>query len=175
MQGGVELEAALGARTVLANAEDEDRRHLVLWDGGQRFRLNVTGSTAGSDFIVRADSTISLRLAALDAFCAGARRRNSSAIGNALRPSAYVRHRLALLLAILDRMEDPDAPAATVRQIAHDLVFPGLAHDRAVEWKSSSRRRQTQRLMAKARHMTTSGYLDLLRGVLRSRPRRSDV
>ena len=171
-----ELASAFHMRSPLVEAEAGADRHLVLAGKHARHRLVVTPPAARDGYIVRADRSMSVRLAALSAFHEHPRSRQAIAARAALTPSPYLRHRLVLLLAILDRLDPPSGEPATVRQIARDLTFPGQDYDRAIEWKSSSDRRQTQRLVAEARRMTTTGYRDLLTGSMRlaSRTERCD-
>nr|WP_247711916.1 DUF2285 domain-containing protein [Qipengyuania qiaonensis] len=74
-------------------------------------------------------------------------------------PTPNQRFRLARLLAILDRLG-----AVSQRQIAEEIVFPAMKPMRAAVWKGSSERRQVQRLVAEARRLRRSGYLELLQG-----------
>jgi repressor of nif and glnA expression len=72
---------------------------------------------------------------------------------------------MALLLAILDVLAEHGGQCVNTRHIAAELVFPGAQiPDRAIEWKSSSLRRQTQRLIAAAKSMRDGGYRHLLHG-----------
>ncbi len=69
---------------------------------------------------------------------------------------------LHLLLAILDALSR--APEGVMlKDIAGTIVYRGLSAQRAIDWKSSSQRRQTQRLVVEARRMASHGYLGLLR------------
>lgn len=81
-----------------------------------------------------------------------------------LRPTRFQHRRLALLLAILDRLDRPGGPRATVLEVAGELVFRNLRPEGALIWKTSSQRRQTQRLIAEARRMANGGYRALLIG-----------
>lgn len=126
-----------------------------------RHRLVVMYSAERDGYFLPADS-IPIRLAALGAFH-DFRGRQTVGSPAALKPTAYQSRRLALLLAVLDRLEQ----SAPVRQIAHELVLPGLGYERAIEWKTSSHRRQAQRLIAEARRMMATGYRDLLRSSMR--------
>jgi hypothetical protein len=147
---------------MLAQAKTERGRHIVLASMRARHRLVITHSAERDGYFVPKDHSIPIRLAALGAFH-DLRSRQTVGSPAALKPTAYQRRRLALLLAILDRLEQ----SATVRQIAHELVLPGLGYERAIEWKTSSHRRQAQRLIAEARRMMAIGYRDLLRGSMR--------
>ena len=162
----MEFETALHARTILAEAETEAGRHIVLAGRRARHRLVMMHSAERDGYFVPGDRSIPIRLAARGAFH-DRRGRQASGSPAALKPTAYQRRRLALLLAILDRLEQPSRGPATVRQITRDLLLPGLGYERAIEWKTSSHRRQAQRLIAEARRMMATGYRDLLRGSMR--------
>lgn len=153
----------------MTEGETEAGRHLVLAGRHARHRLLVMRSAATSPggYVVAADSSMPVRLAALSAFHEDPRSPQAGAARAALKPSAYQRHRLALLLAILDRLEQSPRDPPTIRQIAGELVFPSRTFERAIDWKSSSHRRQAQRLVAEARRMMTTGYRDLLRSCTR--------
>lgn len=106
------------------------------------------------------DDQIGLRLACLAAFSG-----RKPSLRARLRPTSYQAVRLALMLAILDRLEDVDGHPVRIRAIASELVFPGSPlPSRAIEWKSSTYRRQTQRLIAAAKAMRAGGYRQLLLG-----------
>ncbi|MBO6767380.1 MAG: DUF2285 domain-containing protein [Erythrobacter sp.] len=83
-----------------------------------------------------------------------------------LRPTPFQRHRLGRMLTILDAVARLGGENVTNRQIASAAIYPGVEFGSALEWKSSSHRRQTQRLLAEARHMAESGYRKLLMGRL---------
>ncbi len=55
--------------------------------------------------------------------------------------------------------------AVTVAGYLPDNTLAG--YERAIEWKTSSHRRQAQRLVAEARRMMATGYRDLLKGSMR--------
>lgn len=78
-----------------------------------------------------------------------------------LYPTAAQRRRLALMLAALDFA---DGSTPSLRRIAEAVLYPRHDLGRAIEWKSSSQRRQAQRLVNGARHLVETGYLDLLKG-----------
>ena len=85
----------------------------------------------------------------------------------ALLPTPFQRHRLCLLLAILDAVLDSAqgrGQPVTTRQIAASLVYPRASLPTGAAWKSSSERRQTQRLVDEALAMMRGGYRTLLRG-----------
>lgn len=167
---GSPFEAAFHQRAVVMEMMTEAGRHLVLAGQHARHRIVITDHSDHAGYIVRADRAMPLALAALSAFHEDRCSPRAAAARAILTPSANQRRRLALLLSILDRLEQPASGAATTRQIASELVFPGWTFERAIDWKSSSHRRQTQRLVAEARRMMATGYRDLLRGCMRPQP-----
>lgn len=84
--------------------------------------------------------------------------------GQIHRPSAYQKHRLQLLLAILDLILAPAGRRPTTYAIARRLVYPNIEFGSSVEWKSSTHRRQTQRLIDEAHKLMLGGYRNILRG-----------
>lgn len=75
-------------------------------------------------------------------------------------PTHYQRRRLVLLLAL----SDAAAAGRSQRDMAFALVFPNHAPRSGADWKTSSERRGTQRLLLEARRMTAHGYRTLLIG-----------
>lgn len=78
------------------------------------------------------------------------------------KPTAYQQYRLKLLLAVLDMVNLPDGAAATTYMVARTLVYPRMKDCSSAEWKSSSERRQTQRLIDEALTLMRGGYRALL-------------
>ena len=156
--------AARAACDLIAKRTSNAGDHLVLAGGGARHRLLVMASArlGGDTYLIPQDQSVPIRLAALDAFhCCVA----GSAVPTKrypLRPTTYQSQRLRLLLTILDTLGRAHE-GVTLREIAETLVYRGLSAQRAIDWKSSSQRRQTQRLIAEARRMASHGYLGLLR------------
>jgi Uncharacterized conserved protein (DUF2285) len=140
----------------------EGERYLVMRNavGAHRIELAIDATASGPTVELPLDAALCVRLACLQAYASGI-----SALPVRLRPTAYQTGRLALMLAILERLDDCDNPAINTRDIAAELVFPGaeLPH-RAIEWKSSSLRRQTLRLVAAAKSMRDHGFRHLLHG-----------
>lgn len=135
--------------------------HLVIDHGDLRHRLHILEPDLGAPLVILlAPSRDPLRAA-----CADAARRLIAGIStapgaSAMRPSALQRRRLALLLGVLDRA----CAGATTRAIGTGLVYPWLAQIGAQAWKSSSERRQVQRLIEQARALMQGGYRTLLSG-----------
>lgn len=75
------------------------------------------------------------------------------------------------MLAILDHLVGATDKEVTIRSLAETFVFPGTGSGRSIEWKTSSSRRQTQRLVREAIAMTNGGYRKLLNGSIRGADR----
>ncbi|MBU2605201.1 MAG: DUF2285 domain-containing protein [Alphaproteobacteria bacterium] len=158
--------SVLVRRSILNEVSNRNGRHLVLSDKHGRYRLLIRekGSLPNSGYLVAGDGYLEMRLAAI-ARLHGPPRRNSSAMDRqCLRPSKYQRHRLVLLLKILDRLSANEMRLPTLRTIATEVIYPQSQFGRALEWKTSSARRQTQRLVSEARYLMQAGYRDLLKG-----------
>jgi|TARA_B100000378_G_scaffold107119_1_gene85598 hypothetical protein len=138
--------------------------HLVLAGPHARHRvvLKPACAAAQGQIILPADSGLQRRTAALSAFFGAADSAQTLASRAALYPSAFQRHRLVRFLFVLDRLDQTRTSAVTVRELAGELLDPGVRHIRAIEWKSSSCRRQAQRLIGQARLMRDGGFRDLL-------------
>jgi hypothetical protein len=77
-----------------------------------------------------------------------------------LAVTRFQRLRLTLLLNIFDRL----AAGHSKREIARELIYPGLDPGPSAAWKASSERRRTLRLCDEAKAMVAAGYRHLLRG-----------
>ena len=164
LSGSGAVKAARAACDLIAKRTSNAGDHLVLTDGGARHRLLVMASArlGGDNYLIPPDQSFPIRLAALDAFHCCVDGSAAPSVRNQLQPTAYQSHRLHLLLAILDALSR--APEGVMlKDIAGTIVYRGLSAQRAIDWKSSSQRRQTQRLVAEARRMASHGYLGLLR------------
>ncbi len=144
---------------MLAWAQRGEDRHLVAAHDAARLRFCLRSATVrGHDHIVITRDAHSLaRHAAAEHF-----ERVTQGLGVTKRliasPTAARRGRLVQLLAICDAL----ASGATTREIAYGLVY---RHDRPLggaAWKGSDQRRHSLRLIAAARRLSTSGYLELL-------------
>ena len=155
-----------GSRRIVAAVAD--RHGISLVADGERARHRVrlvacTGRSAEPRFALRTDQWVNVSFAALAALL-----RQAIPVHPFL-PTPFRRERLLRMLAILDVIDlSPETPA-TVRQVAQEVTFRGLSPLRAAEWKASSQRRHTQRLIAEAEAMRDRGYLKLLLGQV-SRP-----
>ena len=164
LSGSGGVKAARAACDLIAKRASNAGDHLVLADTGARHRLLVMASArlGGDNYLIPRDQSFPIRLAALDAFHCCVDGSAAPSVRNQLQPTAYQSHRFHLLLAILDALSR--APEGVMlKDIAGTIVYRGLSAQRAIDWKSSSQRRQTQRLVAEARKMASHGYLDLLR------------
>lgn len=114
-------------------------------------------------YVIVRDEAIDIRFAAirrLDRRLAGAPPARSSLPG--FQPTPFQRHRFNLLLDILDALDSPTDQTPTTHEIGTRLVYPGKQIGRGNEWKSSSERRRTQRLIDEAIALMEGGYLGLL-------------
>lgn len=155
---------------VLQDRITNEGRHLVLSGGRRRHRVLVTptGST-GSGYLVPRDHWVRTRFAAIQAFDKSFPKSSHPKPNDLLLPSLYQKRRLTLLLDIFDTMHRPDSGVATTREVAQTVVYQNADLGRAIEWKSSSHRRQTQRLINEARIMVEGGYRWLLKGRVQPR------
>lgn len=117
-------------------------------------------------YYIRRDAWFRTRLAAVEAFDLSNRSTELRKPHALLFPTVHQRHRLILWLGILDRVTQRDKVFPTLRDIAKDVVYRDADLGRAIEWKSSSHRRHTQRLVNEARFFMLGGYRLLLKGSL---------
>lgn len=153
---------------ILADQSLSDGRHLVLsdTDGFHHVWVRDTLPRQPLAYVIVRDAAIEARRQAawrLDRRLAGAP--PSRRIGG-FRPTRFQRRRLNLLLDILDMIHVTAAPP-TSYEIAQQLIYRDLTIGRGADWKSSSERRRTLRLIGQARRLTNGGYRDLLRGIVR--------
>lgn len=115
-------------------------------------------------YVIVRDSWTDLRFAAVRRLD---RRLTGAAPGKlppGFRPTPFQRRRLSLLLDILDAASDRTVPGATTYDIARALIYPRMNIGRGIDWKSSSERRRTQRLIEEAFALRDGGYRTLLHG-----------
>lgn len=140
-------------------------RHLVLGDGRRCHRILILEPcSAGSGYLVPQDQWIRTRLGAIEAFNRSFRQCRPAKSYDALIPTVYQKRRLSLLLNIFDVMHRSDNHFKTTRELAQSIIYRNADLGRAIEWKSSSHRRQTQRLINEARYLVKGGYRWLLKG-----------
>lgn len=163
--GATWTDSVLADYSVQAERFSDAGRHLVLADdlGIHRLLVQKPGALAQTGFFVPDDKWLTIRLKALSRFRAS-NGPLARAMAKELRPSAYQRFRLERMLAILDRMDGSSPGGRTMRDIAAQILFPNAEPVRAIEWKTSSERRQTQRLVAEARRYMFGDYRTLLNG-----------
>lgn len=159
---GIALEAILRGRMVMSDYCDGADRHLVLTDNNGFHRLMITepDNPGGHHAAILPDDCWSMRMAAALQFFG----KGPSLPIDCLRPTAIQRHRLIQMLQVLDCLDAPERLKPSLRQIAETILYPRQDLGRAAEWKCSSQRRQTQRLVTGARRFMQGGYCELLKG-----------
>tara|TARA_Y100000817_G_scaffold44607_1_gene31014 strand:+ start:244 stop:780 length:537 start_codon:yes stop_codon:yes gene_type:complete len=158
------IRGTLAECKVIAQHENDAGQHMVISDTRNRHRVLLAREPSpGIDgYVVPDDADLGVRVAALSEFHRSKEGAATKAHHRLLKPSAYKRYRLSILLAILDMLEDASPKQVTLRELAKALIYPGLKAGRAIDWKTSSQRRQTQRLVAEAHRMAAEGYRELL-------------
>lgn len=147
----------------MADQRLADGRHLVLFGGDEWHRLWLRIDDPGAPLasLILRDGLIDLRRVAavrLDSWLGGAIGPASSGF----LPTDYQARRLSIMLAIIDLQQGPEGDRVTSHDVACRIVYPGLSVRRGAEWKSSSERRRTQRLIEEARALMLGGYRALL-------------
>lgn len=144
----------------LADHSDLNEHHLVVAKDAARLRLclRATPPRCPDCLVILRDRCAVVRLAAAARFERVTRGLRPGP-DRAASPSAYRRSRLVQLLSIYDALE----AGADQRDIAFGLVFPRHRPLIGANWKGSSERRHTLRLIADARRLVTGGYRKLLR------------
>lgn len=152
---------------------DRAGRHLVISGRSGRHRLLVKNpaSRRGHVFVVIPDARHDARIAALAALHGWRNARFTQESPGARRPTDYQCHKLNLMLMILDHLGGAADRSITIRELAETVLFPGGGFGRSIEWKTSSSRRQTQRLAREAIDMANGGYRKLLNGQMRGTDR----
>ncbi len=154
-----------GLPGILVDRELETGRYLILADKGGPHRLWLRPGPADRSLayvIVRDDDT-DLRQAVVRRF-----ERRMAGMPDlrpppGLWPTPFQRQRLSMLLDILDAAGTRGEDRLTTHEIARRHVYAGLQVGKGSEWKSSSQRRRTQRLVEEARALMEGGYRRLLR------------
>lgn len=150
---------------IILDRTGPEGRHLVLQTNGLRHRLLLQSENLkqGPSFILPADGQFTVRSAALAAFQLHADKPVSLPRARAMQPTTFQHHRLRLILAVLDARGGADLVPASLQQVAAAISGGNVLRERAIDWKTSSRRRQVQRLIAEGRQLVESGYRDLLK------------
>lgn len=166
VQGDADVMAgvASGAQIIVNECHTDAGHHLVLEEGRIRHRLFVTGPGCHrcSGFLLPDNAALPARMAALSLFHRSCRLPRSAAPIRHLHPTGYQRHRLELMLQVLDLISQDPWKRPSLRELARHVLHDDAACERAIEWKSSSARRRIQRIVADARYLMTEGYLELL-------------
>ena len=147
-----------------------DGRYMILSDRGRPHRvcLRIGLSIMDRGFDILADRCAPQRMAAaMRLHCLQTGLPNLPGVCRFL-PTAFERRRLMMLLRILDMLQLSKTDRPTSRQIASQEIYRNTDLGTAAEWKSSSRRRHTLRLVQEARRMAESGYRSLLKANFRS-------
>lgn len=121
---------------------------------------------AAPTYLLPAEGPLAVRTAALTVFHFPADNPASRAQARVLQPTPFQHYRLRLMLEVLDARNRGDTSPASLRQVAATVFRGSLQGDRAIDWKTSSRRRQIQRLLAEGLHLVERGYRHLLNGRL---------
>lgn len=135
---------------------------MVLTDnyGVHRVMIVAPDYPGGHHAAIVPDGCWSIRMAAAVQFIG----KEPSPPVDCLHPTYTQRRRLIQMLQVLDCFEATERPRPSLRQIAETILYPRHDLGRAIEWKCSSQRRQTQRLVNHARNLMNGGYLELLKG-----------
>lgn len=152
--------SALG--TIAADQKLSNGRHLVVADGGVMHRIWLVDPTPNRALavLIPADDRYRLRTAVAARLMRRLDGGAASDLPHGLRPTSFQRHRLALLINLLDAKLAGAAP----RDIAMQLVYPRMTDLRATAWKDSPERRRTRLLIKEALALMRGGYRDLLAG-----------
>lgn len=139
-----------------------DGRHILLADPDGLHQLWLVGQDTfqGVGFVLPNGRDFAVRLHAIARFRRRLSGRRSGPLPRALQLSRYQRTRLALQLRSLDGLED----GASRREIAAILLDPEVRDLPAIEWKNAAPRKRINRIIARAKLMSDSGYLAFLRG-----------
>lgn len=151
---------------VIAEQTLRTGHHMVLSDGKMVHRLCLLTGPYEQPlaFVIPCDQLASVRLSASAVLNGTPVDRGSGEPAGLSMPTEFQRQRLELLCDILDLAVIPDGVRLTSHELARQRVYPGMTIGRGAEWKSSSQRRRTQRLIGEARAMMNSGYRALLAG-----------
>lgn len=110
------------------------------------------------------DAGFELRLAAVERFDRRLAGVPPGHLPRGFSPTPFQRHRLSLLLDILDLASPDEGADATTYDIARAVIYPHMKLGRGKDWKSSTERRRTHRLIDEAFALRDGGYRALLHG-----------
>jgi hypothetical protein len=147
---------------IVAEHEAPDGRHMVVANPDGVHRLWVREPQLGAPLavIIPADRNFAQRIAAATRFERQLRDVGCGQPQSGYRPTTFQRNRLFLLLNLLDA----EKAGASRREMAATLLYRNSAPMGRAEWKGSSQRRRTHRMIDEAKHMMARGYRDLLLG-----------
>lgn len=152
-----------GVGVILADHGFSDGRHILISDDERPYQIFLPGKICDETFyqVIR-DDQIGLRLTEivrLERKLAGL-----APMPCALRPTEFQNYRLNLLLDILDARYGGGRAMLATYDVAQAVIYPGMMIGRGAEWKASSQRRRTQRLIEEAEGLMNGGYKRLLQG-----------
>lgn len=147
---------------IVAEHEAPDGRHMVVAnpDGVHRLWLREPQLGAPPAVIIPADRNFAQCIAAVTRFERRLRGVGCGQPQSGYRPTAFQRNRLFLLLNLLDA----EKAGASRREMASALLYRNSVPMGRAEWKGSSQRRRTHRMIDEAKHMMGGGYRALLLG-----------
>lgn len=139
-------------------------RHLIIDSNGMRHRLLLRASydERMPAYLLPATGQFSIRAAAIAAYHFRSDHPASLADACPLKPTLFQHHRFRLILALLDARSGTGQPPGSLRQTAAAIFGDDLSEIRAIEWKTASRRRYIQRLLADGLKLVEGGYRELL-------------
>lgn len=148
--------------TIAADHEAADGRHMVITAAAGTHRLWLRERRPGVSLAVTipVDRVFALRIAAVSRFERRLRRLTCDRPTPDYLPTGFQRGRLFLLLNLLDA----EKAGASRREMASALLYRNSSPMGRAEWKGSSQRRRTHRMIDEAKHMMARGYRDLLLG-----------
>lgn len=166
---GLTIDRILTDQEIMLDRSHGQGRHIYLASqkGLHRLWFNNPDTDASFAAKVNTGSDFGIRIDALRSFHASLSSPSTSHSSKCLLPTAFQRFRLNLMLKVLDYLTVAD-PGATIRSVSSNVTYPHSSFSSAAEWKGSSERRRTQRLIGQARFLTKSGYRELLKGSIPS-------
>lgn len=165
----LKFDQIIAGRAALLDRTIDGLRHLVLAtpDGPLRLCLDNSQPDAALNCVIHTDGLIDVRITALQWFHKSLRGSPSGPGPKCLFPTPFQRSRLDVMLRILDYLADNAGNPNPIREIGQLIVYPRTKFASAAEWKTSSERRRTQRLVNEAKSLVNGGYRTLLKGELR--------
>ncbi|TYC79399.1 DUF2285 domain-containing protein [Novosphingobium sp. BW1] len=151
---------------ILSDRLLSDGRHIVLGDNGGPHHLWIRDPRAGQSlaYVIPRNAAMGPRVAATERFDRRLSGTPAYCCQSLSLPTAFQAQRFSLLLAILDTLLDAGKARPSTHEIASQLIYPHMTIGRGGEWKASSERRRTQRLIDEALALMNGGYRNLLQG-----------